>query len=412
MKFIMAIAVITVIALIGTRVTFLNRKLPIGIRNFLLTGVEYIFIGAALGKMGLNFLDVAALQNFEPFLLFGLSLVGFLYGSQFEIKLIRRLPRYFFSITALQSSVIFLIVTFFTYFIFQSVFLLSTLPSLLSAIMLGSTAACTAQSALAIVSKNYKLNNKGLLELLRYISSVDGLFALVFFTLALSIIPIDHLDEFHLPDSINSFFITILLGVIPAFILITLGKIRFSDQEYLVFVIGTILFCGGLAAQIQHSPLVSGLICGMVTANFCRHRTRALQTVLTAEKSVYIILLLLIGASWDFKFDCRLILIGVYFMTRILGKIVGNYIAVKIYRPYFPVPPLYGLGLLSEGGLTVAIALNFQLLYPELADILVTVVIASITLNDFISPKLIIRQFKEANSRELNWKTRDEGRLS
>jgi hypothetical protein len=72
MKLLLSIVVIVVIALMGSRLTFLNRRLPLGFKNILFTGAEYIFIGIILGRMGLNLIDTRSLNNLEPFLIFGL----------------------------------------------------------------------------------------------------------------------------------------------------------------------------------------------------------------------------------------------------------------------------------------------------------------------------------------------------
>ena len=60
------------------------------------------------------------------------------------------------------------------------------------------------------------------------------------------------------------------------------------------------------------------------------------------------------------------------------------------------MPPGIGLGLISEGGLTIAIIINFRLLYPTVADSLTTIVILSVFINEFLSPRLILAQFDNA----------------
>jgi len=252
-------------------------------------------------------------------------------------------------------------------------------------------AACTAQSAVAIISKNYRVKNKGLLELLRYISGVDGAFALFFFTIGISIIAG---GNDHFPDAIQSLrwlLISILAGVVPGLILIVLSRTRFTSTEYIVFVLGTILFCGGLAFQLRVLPLVSGFICGVFTANFCRHRLRALSIVVRSEKSIYIILLLLIGAIFEFKPGIPLILIGVYIVVRVLGKMTGVFTATKIFRPRYPVPPSFGLSLVAEGGVAAAIVLDTTIFFPDSNVILIPVLIASLFINELIAPRFILR---------------------
>ena len=401
MKFLFAIVVIAIIALIGTRLTFLNRRLPIGFRNILLTGIEYIFIGAILGTKGLDLIDAESLDALKPFLLFGLAWIGFLFGLQFEFRLLRNLPRSYFAITAVEATTTFLIVATSTFF-FLDFFLPLPLPlSILTSIVLGCVGSCSAQSAIAIVNRNYHFRNRGPIDLLRYISSVDGIFALLFFSIALCVLPSQSHAE---PDILLSFrwlLATILMGAVPASILIVISNTKFTQAEFLLFVVGTVMFSGGLAFQIHHPPLISGLICGLITANFCRHRVRALTTAITAEKSIYIILLLLVGAGWNFAFDKSLLFASVYWIVRLTGKLAGTYWATRIYRPIYALPPSIGLGLLSEGGLGIAIIVSFRLLHSEIADFLITVVILSVVVKELIAPRLILAQFKDRRPKQL-----------
>lgn len=396
MKFLLAIVIIAVIAVVGSRITFLNRRLPIGFRNILLTGTEYIFLGLLLGEMGLSVLDRATLIKLDSILLVGLAWIGFLYGLQFEIRLLKNLPKFYFSITGIQSLVTFALVSSILLILFQFIFDFTWVTLLLAALVLGATASCSAQSSIAIVNRNYQIKNRGLLDLMRYISSVDGLFALLLFGISLSILPNGETGTFNFWLSVRWFLFSVLLGVVPALILIILSRSRFSSQEYGVFLIGTMLFCGGLASHLQFSPLISGLICGVLTANFCRHRLRALQITVQAEKSIYILLLLIVGASWTVRFDIGILIGIVYFISRLLGKLLGVFAATRMFRPRYEVPPILGLGLISEGGLAIAILLNFKVFYPSVAGSLITAVVFSVILSEFLAPTLILMQFRRS----------------
>ena len=152
------------------------------------------------------------------------------------------------------------------------------------------------------------------------------------------------------------------------------------------------MFCGGLAERLNYSSLVAGFVCGIVTANFCSHRLRALSIVVHAEKSIYIALLILLGACWKFRLDAVLIVAVIYFASRAIGKISGVFFATKIFKPKYIVPPQLGLGLISEGGMAVAIIINVTFLYTELFDVLITIIILSAIINEYISPALIVKQ--------------------
>jgi Kef-type K+ transport system membrane component KefB len=394
MKLLLSIVIIVVIAVIGSRLTFLNRRLPLGFRNIIFTGIEYIFLGVLLGQMGLNIIDTRSLTNLEPLLIFGLSIIGFLFGLQFEFRGLKNLPRFFFSISAVQATVAFIIITPTLYFSLNALFTLPDEIILIMALTLGSTACCTAQSALAIVKNNYKIENRRLFSLLRYIASIDGIFALGFFSLAVSILTTATSEKFSLTSSLKWFFVSIAIGILCALFLIILSNTKFSQQEFGVFLIGIVLFTGGLAIKTGNSPLVIGFICGMVYANLSRHRLRALDAIIHSERSIYIIMLIIIGAGWTLRLDNILIITCIYFVIRVIAKVIGTYAATRAFKSDFDVPAASGLGLLSEGGFAVVIIINFSLLYPSLSDYLVTVIIISMFVNEIISPKLILLQFE------------------
>lgn len=406
MRLLLTIVIITVIALIGSRLTFLNRKLPLGFRNIIFTGTEYIFMGVLLGKMGLNLIDPKILTSLEPFLFFGLSWIGFLFGLQFDFKSLKNLPRFFFSISAIQALVTFIFVTPVSFFSFKT---FSSLPSntiLIISLALGSASACSAQSAMAIVCNNYRFNNRKLFSLLNYISGIDGIFALMFFALAFFIFPYNGITKFNLMNSLEWLLLALVIGMVAAFIFIILSKTKFSQQEFVVFIIGTVLFGGGLAMKTNHPPLLIGFICGLITANFCRHRLRALEIMVHSEKSIYIIMLVIIGAGWSLNFDFILLITGFYFLSRLLGKSGGVWIGTRSFKCDFHVPWTSGLGLLSEGGFAVAIIISFSIFYPSLSDYLVTVVILSMILNELISPSLILSHLE--NPKRLDFKSQPD----
>ena len=181
--------VLAIISIAGSRLTFLRKKLPYGFRNISLTGTEYIFIGILLGQMGLEFLDSDALFQLNPFLVFGLCWIGFLFGLQFDLRNLKKIPRTFVPITFVQSLFTFTLVSV---AMTAALFHFSDMPGglvIFVALVLGSASSCTAQSAMAVLERSHRIARPRLVTFLRYVSGVDGLWALIFFMVTLSIFP-------------------------------------------------------------------------------------------------------------------------------------------------------------------------------------------------------------------------------
>ena len=326
----------------------------------------------------------------EPGMFFALGWIGFLVGLQFDFSQLSKLPRFYFSIAAIQALITFALVTAMAFTLLDSLADVGLAMTLTAALVLGSTACCTSPSALSVVTRSHKFEHVNLAALLRYMSGVDGLFGMLFFAIALSVSPLARTHGAAWYDSLKWILVSCEVGLVPALILIALNRTRFRHQEFLLFLIGTVMFGAGLTTAIDHSPLVSGTVCGIVTANFCRHRARALAVVVHAERSFYVILLLLIGAAWRFRVDYTLVLMAAYSVTRSLGKLAGTYSATRLFRPQYPAPPHLGLGLIPEGGLAIAMIMSFVLISKwQVADSLITVIVLSVLLSDLVGSRLI-----------------------
>ncbi len=398
MKLLLAIVVLTAVALVGARGISHSHRFPLGVRAVMLTGTVYILLGVLLGGAGIGVLDSGTLSQMSPALLFGLSWVGFLFGLQFKVRQLRSLPRSYFSITALHAMVTFLLVTGAIYLLLD-VLLGGRSPALLLtlAMILGSTACCTAQSALAIVDREMRLENRGLLELLRYMSAVDGLFGLCLFALATCLAAGLAGGALQPLGVVWSLAAPALAGLASTAVFIVIANGRFSRQEFGLFIMGSLMFCAGLAHTLHASTLVAGLWFGIAAANVSRHRQRTMAMVIKGEKTIYIILLLLAGASVQLELGSGLLLLGAYLAARAVGKLAGAFVATRTFRPQYPVPPHVGLGLFSEGGLPVAMVMSFRAIagLPE-AETLVMVTLASVLVSELVGPSLILAVFRES----------------
>ncbi len=399
MKFLVSIIILAGIALIGSRVTFLRKQFGLGIRNIFITGIEYILIGLFLGGSFLNIFDADAIGKFRPFLIFGLAWVGYLYGIQFEIKLIKILPRNFFSITAIQTIITFGMVAISMFVLFHYIFFIQKDRAILFSVVLGITAMSTAQSSLAIANMNFKFKERRLFDMVRYIAGVDGLFALLFFSIFLAFTKGVTETPFFPGSELAWVGLTVFTGLIPALIFLLMNKTGYRHGDFLLLMTGVIAFTGGMSYQLGLSPLVSGLISGIILANTCKFRIRALNFLHDGEKPIYIIMLIILGAGWNLDHRVSIIAVLIFIVFRFAGKIAGNFVAVKSFQSKFRIPPGIGITLLSEGGISFGIIVNFMIIYPDLADHIIYIILISAFFFELISPKLILLFFRERSIR-------------
>ncbi|MBC8231583.1 cation:proton antiporter [bacterium] len=395
MKLIIVVALIFLIALVGSRRTFARVKLPLGAQHIFLTGTEFIFVGLFLGGVFLNILDEKMIKELHPFLSLGLAWIGLLFGIQLDFRKLIRFPIQYFLVAMLQAIFTLLVVFFPFYFILDR-FFPSESNLIFVALVLSAAAAPTAQSALALVPRDDAQHGRRLMRLLRYVSGMDGLVGLVILGFVLCF------SEFHTVGGEGFLatwqwlLISIGLGVVIGFIFHVLTSSRVASEELLLVVLGMIIFSGGIALYLNLSPLFVNFIIGMVIANLSHAKNRIASILLSGEKSVYIIFLILVGATWHLGSAWAFALAGIYFVIRLIGKICGGYLATRMFKTVLNVPASVGLGLVSQGGMAIVIVINFQQVYHSvLTNVVVTMVLLATLVNEIISPALAQRVLKQ-----------------
>ena len=72
------------------------------------------------------------------------------------------------------------------------------------------------------------------------------------------------------------------------------GK-RIADQDLLIYMLGLVFFISGAGFTFNFSPLYMGMVLGITFSNLTRKHERFYPLLLSTEKPLYIIFLILIG---------------------------------------------------------------------------------------------------------------------
>ena len=384
MKLVFAAILIVVIAFVGSRLSFVHIRLPLGVRNIFLTGIEYLIVGFLLGGAVLDLLDASTLDGLYPFVGMGLSWIGMLFGVQWEFRRLSHLPGRVFGVALVQSLITIVVVAVPFLLLFQSLYSHETELLVIGAVTLAAAASGTASSGLSLFSRNTPSPARPLMRLLTNVSNMDDLVGLTAFGL-ISCLAVLHAGE----STFLWIGVSVGLGLAVGLLIVALTAYRLKDDEMLLVVMGAITFSGGLALYLSLSPLLVNLIAGIVVANLARGRaTRGIRSVLLrGEHSIYIIFLILVGAGWRIESVWHLALVPVYVLVRTLGKFLGGLVSVRLFLPGSGMLGGLGLGLLSHGGMAVAIVVNLHQIHrSEVTDAVITVVLLGIILSELIAP--------------------------
>lgn len=131
-----------------------------------------------------------------------------------------------------------------------------------------------------------------------------------------------------------------------------------SESEQRVFALGTLLLLGGTVEYLSLSALLAGLVAGVFwNAAGGPGRDRLGRAVRHVQHPLVVLLLLIAGAHVR-VWPGLALLVPIYLVFRIAGKVAGGWIAGRIAG--HDRPARLGLYLVSPGMIAVALALNIM----------------------------------------------------
>ena len=394
MKVLIAAVILTTLALVGSRRAFVSGKLPFAVQTFF-TGAEFIIIGLLLGSDFLNVIDDATLGLLRPFVCVILGWVGFLFGLQFDRQTVKNLPSGFVAMSAIEGAITLAAVLPVAWYLLMKNTNATPEVIAVAAVALAASAACTGLTALALVEKRGQPGTRPTMTLLRSTSSLDPAVGVIAAGVGLSLFAVHPFDAVSFPMTLQWLVISVCLGSVTAWIFVSLSLTRTSQAELTVYLLGIIALAGGVAFALHLSALFVSFVCGLVVANLTHVgsiRGRVMTIVAHGDRFLYLLLLVLAGAYWELP-DIRVVFAAlIYVGVRLLGKVSGGYLSTRRLARHHAVPPLIGLGLVSQGGMGLAIIVELRYVVDQpLIEVVTSVAIMAIIINELLAPWLAIR---------------------
>jgi Kef-type K+ transport system membrane component KefB len=389
---IVVVLLLALIGLLGAQLTFGRRDVALGPQISIAIGLPFLFVGFALGPHLLEILSDDIVDRLNPLLALGLGWIGVLFGLQLDRDHLRQFPTRYLALAWLQAAVAFGIVFLIGYLLADAWFSLSLEVVVLVA---AATACVSTPAAIALISNTYRTRGR-VTRFLFYVASLDAAVGIVALGLTHSAHHSGVLGGGNALSLVEWFAFSVLLGLFFGILFLSLTRIRPRTQELLLLLIGLVLFAAGTAFYLSLSPLFICMIAGVVIGNLSPMRRRVYAALSQWEKPIYIIMLVLAGALLEFSSWWIPPLVAAYVGLRILAKWMGGLLASKLRPRDLNLPGTFGLALTPQGGISLAIAISFVLIYNppglELSTAITvffaTVVIA-VGISDLIGPFLV-----------------------
>lgn len=241
-----------------------------------------------------------------------------------------------------------------------------------TALILGAISSATAPAATVEVLDEYGAKGPLTTSLLAVIGLDDAVSLVLFFLMAgfvegnlagangISIASIMMLPLIEVGGSIA-------LGVVCGLILDHILRGMKGRRDALALSIGFVLLTVGLAISLNFSLILSTIVLGIVLVNrFPEHGQKISYTVDQAGSVIYVLFFALIGARLQISLLPSMGLIGVaYLVLRSSGKFLGAKAGGIIGGALPTVRDNLGLGLLSQAGVAIGLAIDSASRFPK-----------------------------------------------
>lgn len=425
MNFILAFVFLVVLGYAASHLSLFQSRVSLGFRFLFTAGTEFLFVGWILGPTMTGVITEQNVAELTPILSLGLGWIGLLLGLQFSRETLSRIPA-----NAWQLGGI--------YFVgclgFLSLFFYVSTPLLFSwvgdlgimgtqliernhilfigfVLLLGSIGSLTTASALGLLVRDHKARGDRV-RLLQLITEIRAPAAITLMGVWYAVMHVSSnpttirelasgllledsyvvaMEEVVLSGS-AWLLVTLLLGVGMGWLLHYLTSQRLKESEMLLLLAGMVIFSGGLSSFLHLSPLFVNMIMGITLANLPNFsRTRMTNLLLDTEKPFFVIFMLLVGTMWPPISIEVLAFAGLFIAIRTLALLCCGWCHNRM-RPIESEQPnsLIGLSMLPMGGLSIALAIDYNLIRPGFfSELAIGIAILVVLVNQIFGPPIL-----------------------
>ena len=362
----------------------------LGVRWIFLSGAELLLIGYLVGPDGIGLLTTETLERLDPVLHLAVAWAGLIFGLQFSRRQLRVYPPRRYALAFLQALISGVVVGGLAVPLLRSIFPQASGGIVArGAVLLALCSSVTSPTSLHYVAT--VLGHRGRFErLLRFIAGVDGIPAVLALGAFTGLFHVSTRGEGGVLAGWQWLAVATLGGLVLGLLFSVMAALELSRDELLLVVLGMVVLTGGLAYSLELSALYVSFVMGLTVANTGWIHEEIHKVVGHAEHAIYLSLLVLAGAA--LRLDAAVAMVAVALVgLRVLAKVLGN-LHWRWLRERDARVSWLGAGLLSQGGIAMVMAIDFELIYrndPVGADLtrsLLSAVLVAVLLNETLSP--------------------------
>lgn len=285
------------------------------------SGLPFVLLGAWLASSRVGMLNGDVLDDLRPAFEFGLGWLGFVIGARIDLKRIDQLsaslPSVVGATALLPMAVLVLVCT-------PALLLLGASPEVGLYRNAAILAACGVACAVPLTSATAEPAG-GPPQMLPEVTKLNEILALaVLGVVTVLYRPDQQLTNWSLPPSA---WALMLLGLGSLFGVLGYGLIRTarSEAEEFALIVGLVALAAGVSGYMALSVPVVCAFAGATLINLpVRDREGLVSTLDSVSRPLYLVSLVIVGATWDIGLWQGWVLALVYAFARLLGALLGG----------------------------------------------------------------------------------------
>jgi len=386
MDSLVALGLVLVVGLVGG---LLSRRLNLPS----ITG--YVVVGLILGPTVSGIIDVDTAESLNVITSVCLGVIAYLIGTSLRTKTLRKLGKSITWITLLEAIGAFVTVAVVLALVSERLMPGYTMREtyIPFALVMAATAAATAPAAVLAIVREYRAKGPLTSTLLAVVALDDAIAVILFAgSIAVSGLLAGTAAEGSMVmvavKPVLEIFVSIGVGCALGFSAVRLSKFLHSRGLYLVLVLGAVVLCYGVSDMVGASGIMANMAFGFIVGNRKDAGSMAVA-VEDIESVLYTLFFVVAGLHFDTgAFSTAAPLAVIIVVVRCGGKYLGTRLGAWIGGAEKQVGEYLGLALLPQAGVSIGLALIAATSFPELAAPMVSATLASVIINELITPPL------------------------
>lgn len=357
-------------------------------------GAEYVVIGFLLGPRVTGLLGAKQVQDLTPIVSLALGWLGMLLGTYFRLPSLAMIEAAHVRIAFTEAGATFgcALAALLTLFHYVSGY--AWPEATVQAVTLAAVATLSSTAAIDAVTRKAGPGSP-LFPVLQLTARIDALVAVGAFGLLLAIFHQGQVSLSVRPPTATEWAVINLAVGVASGVLFHLflgprGPVEEAQGSSRLFVAlaGAIVVASGASYYLNLSPIFTNLVLGFILANSGSAHRDVTRLLLSTERPVYLALLVFAGAAWSLTSPQLLFVAPLFVLIRLCARLFGGWLAGGLVAPPEVRTPRLGRALLAQGGIAVALAVNYTQVHPDLnADVILTATLVSVLLFDIVASR-------------------------